>query len=460
MIDLSTIHHIHFIGIGGIMMSGIAEMLQQRSFLITGSDQNESERSKNLVNLGIKVFIGHEASHVNGSDLIVYTSAISDDNPEYQAAKEQNIPLLSRAEMVGILMPEYNTSIAVSGAHGKTTTTSMISNILNASEYNPTVLVGGITKNRGSNVQIGDNSVLLLEACEYKENFLSFNHNLGIILNIDEDHLDYFDDLDHIISSFIKFAKKIPSTGVLILNNDDYNARKVISHVDCEIITFGINTESSFQVKNVTFNNQGHSKFDVYHHEDFYGTFFLRCPGQHNIYNALASIVTAYVLEVPVETIVESIKSYDGTERRFEILGTYKDATIIDDYAHHPNEIKATILAAHKLPHNKITCIFQPHTYTRTQNLMLQFASAFNEADQIIITDIYAAREDNSPKVHAKDLVKAISEENENVKYIEKFEDIVSYIQSTARENDLILTLGAGNIRAVGESILTDSSKE
>jgi UDP-N-acetylmuramate--alanine ligase len=454
MIDLSTKRHIHFIGIGGIMMSGIAEMLQQRTFLITGSDQNESERSKNLINLGIKVFIGHDSSHVQGSDLVVYTSAISDDNPEYLEAKKKNIPMLSRAEMIGLLMPEYNTSVAVSGAHGKTTTTSMISNILNTSDYNPTVLVGGITKNRGSNVQIGDHSVLLLEACEYKENFLSFNHNLGIILNIDEDHLDFFNDLDHIISAFIKFAKKIPTSGVLILNNDDYNARKVVSHVDCEVITFGINTESTFQVKNITFNNHGHSKFDVYYKEDFYGTFFLRCPGQHNIYNALASIVAAYVLEIPVETIIESVKSYDGTERRFEILGTYKDALIIDDYAHHPNEIKATLLAAQKLTHNKITCIFQPHTYTRTRDLMLQFASAFNEADQIIITDIYAAREDNSPNVHAKDLVKAIAQENENVKYIEKFEDIVSYIQSTVRENDLVLTLGAGNIRTVGESIL------
>lgn len=454
MIDLSKMRHIHFVGIGGIMMSGIAEILHKRDFIVTGSDRNTSKLTDHLSKLGIKVTIGHSEDNAMGPDLLVYSSAVPEDNVELLKAKELDVPVISRAQMIGLLMPEYNTSIAVSGAHGKTTTTSMISTILDGSEFDATVLVGGISTNLGGNVKIGDNSVMLLEACEYKENFLEFNHNVGIILNIDEDHLDYFEDLEHIIQAFIKFAKQIPETGVLIINNDDYNAKKVISHVNCDVLTFGINTDCNFQARNVTFNNEGHSKFDVYHNDELYGTFILRFPGQHNIYNALAAIVSAYAMEIPLETTIEAVKSYQGTQRRFDILGKYNDALIIDDYAHHPSEIKATLAAVKKMPCNKVTCIFQPHTYTRTNDLMLQFATAFNEADDIIITDIYAARETNTVNIHSKDLVAEIAHEKDCVKYIETFEEIVDFIKSTAQPNDIVLVLGAGNIREVGEMIV------
>jgi len=454
MIDLSTMRHIHFVGVGGIMMSGIAEILQKRSYIVTGSDRNQSAMTDHLLKEGIKVSIGHFADNVVGADLVVFSSAVPNDNVELVKARELEIPIVNRAEMIGLLMPEYNTSIAIAGAHGKTTTTSMVSTIINSSDYNPTILVGGISENLGSNVQLGDTSVFLLEACEYKENFLHFNHNVGVILNIDEDHLDYFEDLDHIISAFVKFAKKIPETGALIINNDDYNAKKVISHVSCSVITFGINSESEFQARNITFNDHGFPKFDVYHKDELYGTFFLRQPGMHNVYNALAAIVTAYTLEIPVDAIIESVKSYEGAKRRADILGNYNDALVIDDYAHHPNEIKAILAAMKKLPNNKITCIFQPHTYTRTNDLLLQFASSFNDADSIIITDIYAAREVNTHKIHAKDLVAEIALENDKVKYIETFDEIVDFIKATAQADDIILTLGAGNIREVGERIV------
>lgn len=454
MIDLSNMRHIHFIGIGGIMMSGIAEILLNRSYIVTGSDRDHSAMTKHLEKQGIKVTIGHKADNVVGADLVVYTSAVPDDNIELIKAKELEIQTVSRAEMIGLLMPEYKTSIAVAGAHGKTTTTSMISNILNASDFDPTILVGGISTNLGSNVQIGDTSVFLLEACEYKENFLHFNHNVGVILNIDEDHLDYFEDLDHIISAFIKFGKKIPESGMLIINNDDYNAKKILSHVNCGITTFGINTQSDFQAKNITFNNEGHSKFDVYHNDELYGSFTLKFPGQHSIYNALAAIVSAYTLAIPLEQITSAMKSYEGTKRRFEVLGKYNDAIVIDDYAHHPTELKATLAAAKKLPGGKIVCIFQPHTYTRTKDLLLQFATAFNDADSVIITDIYAAREENTVNIHSKDLVAEIAHENDRVKYIETFEEIVDFIKATAQPDDIILTLGAGNIREVGEAII------
>lgn len=454
MIDLSKIRHVHFVGVGGIMMSGIAELMKNKGFIVSGSDRSSSSMIDHLRQEGIQVMIGHKEDNVVGADLVVYSSAVPEDNVELIKARALDIAVLNRAEMVGTLMFEYNTSIAIAGAHGKTTTTSMMSNILNASEYDPTILVGGISENLGGNVQIGDSSVLLLEACEYKENFLHFNHNVGVILNIDEDHLDYFDDLEHIIQAFIKFAKKIPSTGALIINNDDYNAKKIKSHVDCQVITFGINTEAEFQGRNITFNDQGKSKFDVYHKGELYGTFFLKHPGQHNIYNAIAAIVTAHTLDIPVETITGAVKSYEGAKRRFECLGNYNEAIIIDDYAHHPTEIKAALAAAKKFQSNKVTCIFQPHTYTRTNDLLLQFATAFNEADSVIITDIYAAREVNTPNIHSKDLVNEIAQENDKVKYIETFDEIVDFIKATAQPNDLIITMGAGNIRNVGEQII------
>lgn len=454
MIDLSTMRHIHFVGVGGIMMSGIAEILIKRDYIVTGSDRDHSPMTDHLNKIGIKVTIGHFEDSVIGSDLVVYSSAVPEDNVELKNARALEIPLVSRAEMIGLIMPDFNTSIAVSGAHGKTTTTSMISTILDGSEFDATVLVGGISANLGSNVKIGDSSVMLLEACEYKENFLHFNHNVGVILNIDEDHLDYFEGLEHIIQAFIKFAKKIPENGVLVINNDDYNAKKIISHVNCDILTFGINTACDFQAKNITFNDSGHSNFDVYHQDELYGTFTLRFPGQHNIYNALAAIVSAYSMEIPQAIIVEAIKAYQGTKRRFDILGKYNDALVIDDYAHHPNEIKATLAAAKKMPNNKVRCIFQPHTYTRTNDLMLQFATAFNDADDIIITDIYAAREVNTLGIHAKDLVEEISHEKDNVKYIATFEEIVDFVKATSQADDIILVLGAGNIREVGELIV------
>lgn len=454
MIDLSKMRHIHFVGVGGIMMSGIAEILLKREYIVSGSDRNHSHMTDHLKRIGINISIGHLEDNVIGADLVVYSSAVPEDNVELVKAKALDLPIVSRAQMIGILMPDYNTSIAVSGAHGKTTTTSMISTILDGSEYDATVLVGGISANLGSNVKIGDSSVMLLEACEYKENFLEFNHNVGVILNIDEDHLDYFEDLEHIIQAFIKFAKKIPESGALIINNDDYNAKKVISHVSCDVLTFGINTECDFQAKNITFNDNGHSKFDVYHKDALYGTFTLRFPGQHNIYNALAAIVSAYVMEIPSDLVIEAVKAYQGTQRRFDILGKYHDAIVIDDYAHHPNEIKATLAAAKKMPNRRVRCIFQPHTYTRTNDLMLQFATAFNDADDVIITDIYAAREENTIGIHAKDLVAEIAHEKDNVKYIETFDEIVDFIRTTSQADDIILVLGAGNIRQVGERIV------
>lgn len=461
MIDLQKIRHIHFVGIGGIMMSGIAEILNSRSYIITGSDKNSSFITDHLIKLGISINFNHVEDNVIGPDLIVYSSAVPDSNIELIKARELGLDVITRAEMIGILMPEYNTSIAIAGAHGKTTSTSMLSTILNYAEYNPTILVGGIASTMGSNVQIGDNSIFLLEACEYKENFLQFKPNIGIILNIDEDHLDYFENLDHIIRAFTKFAKNIPSDGVLIINNDDYNAKKVISHVDCKIVTFGINSNSTFQAKNIVFDDNGHTKFEVFYKEEFFGAFQLKFPGQHNVYNVLSTIAASHILNIDSNKIIESVRLYAGVRRRFEILGTYNGATIIDDYAHHPTEIKSVLAATKRIPNNKVVCIFQPHTHARTSNLMLQFATAFNDADSIIITDIYSppGRELEEDKtVHSTDLVAEIALETDKVKYIGDLDAAVDFILATAQPNDIILTLGAGNIRIVGEKIVNSNN--
>jgi UDP-N-acetylmuramate--alanine ligase len=453
-IKKNKINHVHFIGIGGIGMSAIAEILLNKGFIVSGSDIKSSHITKKLEAKGAKIYIGHNENNVEGPDLIVYTSAVKSDNPEIAKGKALEIPIIDRAKMLGELMKKYKNSIAVSGAHGKTTATSMISLIFEHAGLDPTIMVGGELSEIGGNVKIGNSDNLITEACEYKENFLKFNPNVGIILNIDEDHLDYFRDLDHIVSSFSKFAKLIPKHGYLIINNDDYNARKVLSHAVCNIIAYGINQESDFQAKNITFNEEGFPSFDAVHKDELLDRFTLSVLGYHNIYNALASIAVCYTLGVPVDKIREKLSLFKGTHRRFDVLGEKNEIKIIDDYAHHPTEIKATLAASQKYPHKKIWCVFQPHTFTRTKALLLDFASSFNDADKIIIADIYAAREKDTGEVHSKDLVELIKKEGKDAVYIDSFEKIKNYLKDNAKPGDIILTMGAGNVYEVGKMFL------
>lgn len=454
LIKNKKVKHIHFVGIGGIGMSAIAEILLNKGLSVSGSDIRASHITQRLKDKGAKIYIGHSDKNITEPNLIVYTSAVKQDNPELQKAVSLNIPTLDRAEMLGELMKDYENSIAVSGAHGKTTTTSMISLICEHGDLDPTIMVGGELKEINGNVKIGNSKTLVTEACEYKENFLKFRPNIGVILNIDEDHLDYFKDLDHIVSSFSKFTQLIPKNGFLIANNDDYNVRKVFSHANCNIITYGINQECDFQGKNIVFDENGLPSFDVFHKGELLDRFSLGTRGYHNIYNSLAAIATAYTLKVPLVKIKEQLKSFTGTHRRFDILGEKNGIKVIDDYAHHPTEIKATLEASLKYPHNRIWCVFQPHTFTRTKALLLDFASSFVNADEIIITDIYAAREKDTGEVHSKDLVKLIKEDGSEAIYIENFEDIAKYLKENTKPKDIVLTMGAGNIYEVGEIFL------
>lgn len=454
MIDINKVRHVHFVGIGGIGMSGIAEILLEENFIVTGSDLRSTNITENLVAKGAKISIGHSEDQVIGVDLVVYTAAASDSNPEIVKAKELEIPFLSRAEVLGILMDKYNNSIAISGTHGKTTTTSMLSLILEDGNLDPTMLIGGELKEIKGNAKIGKSDYLVTEACEYKDSFLNFRPKIGVVLNIDEDHLDYFEGLEHIVRSFTTFTQKIPVNGSLFINHDDFSAKRLKGHVDCNIITFGINLESNYQAKNITFNDSGHPSFNVYHNDVLYDNFELIVPGIHNIYNSLAAISVANELGVPSESIKKTLSKFVGAKRRFERIGEKHGVIIYDDYAHHPSEIKATLAAANKYPYDRVWSIFQPHTYSRTNELLMEFSQAFKGADKVIITDIYGAREENTIGIHSKDLVKLMEEEGVDVVYIETFDDIVKHLNKNVSSGDMVLTMGAGNINKVGYQFL------
>ena len=457
MIDISTVKNIHFIGIGGVSNSAIAEILNRNGYKVSGSDLRASSFTQHLQQQGIEVFIGHQASNVENAELVIYTSAASDDNPELTAAMEKGSPCLSRAEMLGQLMLGYSDSIAIAGTHGKTTTTSMVTRIFNDSKHDPTALVGGYFEDIKSNVRIGASQLFITEACEYKENFLAFYPKVGVILNIDEDHLDYYRDLDQIVNAFVKFSENIQDNGLLILNGDDYNAKKVIPYYKGKLKTFGLSDNCDYIAKNITYNHMGCASFDVFHGEGKLTKIDLTVPGQHNVYNALAAFVTGIQFSDDVELISTRLNSFKNANRRFEYIGKTDLYTVVDDYAHHPNEIKATLDAATRIESvNRIRCIFQPHTYSRTKELLHGFSSAFGSADEIILCDIYAAREVDHGDIHSNDLLKALESEHKSVKYFDSFDEIVTYVKSNAQKGDLIITMGAGDVTEIGAKLLSE----
>jgi UDP-N-acetylmuramate--alanine ligase len=446
--------HVHFIGIGGISMSGLAEILLSNGYKVSGSDMKDSPIIDKLRRKGAVVYIGHNENNIKGADLVVYTSAISYDNPEFQKAKESGIITVDRATFLGQLMKSYNNSIAVAGTHGKTTTTGMISIVLNNSEISPTILLGGELDQIGGNVKIGNGDCLLTEACEYKGNFLKFFPTIGIILNIEEDHLDYFKDITHIIDTFSNFAGLIPREGTLVINSDDKYSKKVIDKAKCKVVTFGVKNNADFTAKDIAFTDEGYPQFTllIYNEKEFKVT--LNVMGIHNVYNALAAIAASYHLGIPIDIIIKSIESYTGTHRRFEEKGAINGIKVIDDYAHHPTEIKATLGTARRIAKNKLWCIFQPHTYTRTKALLNEFGISFNEADKVIVTDIYAAREKDTGLIHSKHLVENLLENNVDAQYISSFEEIAYYVSENVNSGDVIITVGAGDVFLIGELIL------
>ena len=449
--------NIHFIGIGGISMSALAEICLNKGYKVSGSDMNDSYLLDKLRSQGANIHVGQCKENISDNiDMVVYTAAIHPNNQELMAAREKNILTMDRAAFLGQVMREYKNSIAVSGTHGKTSTTSMLSTIFEYAQLDPTILVGGNLSVIGGNVKIGSSDHFITEACEYVDSFLNFNPKISIVLNIEEDHLDYFSGLDEIKASFNKFGKLLPKDGFFIINGDDNNTVDILHEVKASIIRYGRNEDNDTIIKNIRFNDNGYGVFELEYKGENLGTFELSVPGLHNIYNATAAIMTAYVSGINLETIRENITLYKGVGRRFETKGYYKDVLVIDDYAHHPTELKATLAAAKKLNKNNLWCIFQPHTYTRTKALLDSFSEAFYSADKVIITDIYAAREDDPGDIHSKDLVEKLYHNNVDAMYISKFEDISQYIKENAKPNDLVITAGAGTVYQIADLLVEE----
>ena len=446
--------HVHFIGIGGISMSGLAEILLLKGYRVSGSDMKDSPILHHLSQKGATVHIGHQASNVEGADLIVYTAAVKEDNPEMIEAAKRQIPKMDRATLLGQIMQTYSHAVAVAGTHGKTTTTSMLSTIMLNAQLDPTILVGGELDTIGGNVRVGNSSYFITEACEYVDSFLKFHPTMAVILNIEEDHLDYFKDIHQIYESFLKFASLVPRKGTVIGCGDDPLVRRLMENLDSHTITFGIKEKCDWMARNITFDELGCATFRAVYKDQDMGYFTLRVPGIHNVYNALASAAAGWAMGISRMVIQDSLSSFHGTHRRFEIKGERDGVTVIDDYAHHPTEIKATLATLQNYPHKRAWCVFQPHTYSRTKALFQNFAEALSGVDEIIITDIYAAREKDTGEVHSRDLAAAVSEKGQRCIYISSFDEIVEYLDSRAEEGDVILTMGAGNVVEIGEKFL------
>ena len=362
--------------------------------------------------------------------------------------------MLTRAQLLGQIMRNYDTSIAVAGTHGKTTTTSMLSHILLKGECDPTISVGGILPAIGGNIRVGQSETFLTEACEYTNSFLSFFPTIGIILNIDADHLDFFKDIDDIRHSFRKFAELLPAEGALIINTDTPKYEMITENLPCKVITYGLEHDAEYTATDITYDEFGHATFHVLHNGEDLGTCSLKVPGIHNVSNALASIAAGQLLDLSTEVIFDGLKDFGGTDRRFQYKGKIGDVTIIDDYAHHPTEIEATLHAAKNYPHKKIWCVFQPHTYTRTKALLPEFAKALTLADHVVLADIYAARETDNLGISSRNLQEKIVELGTPCEYFPTFDEIENFLLENCTQGDLLITMGAGDVVNIGEQLL------
>ncbi|MGR5590683.1 UDP-N-acetylmuramate--L-alanine ligase [Peptoniphilus grossensis] len=453
-IDDIKYKNIFFIGIGGISMSALAELMLHKGYKVYGSDRLPSINTEKLEKNGATIYYEHKKEHIENMDLVIFTDAISFDNEEYMAAVKEKIDLVDRATFLGAIMKNYKNSIAVSGTHGKTTTTSMITEIIKDLDLNPTIMLGGQLKDIDGNIKIGDENLFLTEACEYKANILKYFPTTEIILNIDEDHLDYFDNIDHIIRTFKGYVDNLHADDYVILNVDDENVETLFPIDNCKVFTFGIKNDADLRAKNIDFSEDGFPTYDLYLKGKKICHVELSVLGRHNVLNSLAAIAATYVNNIPIEDAIIGLKNYKGVERRLEEKGYYKGTKIMDDYAHHPTEIKSSIHAIKNACKGKLYTIFQPHTYTRTKLLLDAFANSFDESDVIIITDIYAAREKDYGDIHSKTLRDAISDHRDNAFYISGFEDIVKFIKENIKKDDVVVTMGAGDVYKIGEMIL------
>ncbi len=446
--------HVHMIGIGGISMSGLAEILMHNGFAMSGSDRSKTAIVAKLEDKGARIAIGQAAGNITDDiDVVVYTAAIHPDNPEYAEAVRRGIPMLTRAELLGQVMKEFSHSIAVSGTHGKTTTTSMITNILLAAGTDPTVTVGGMLDSIGGNIHIGSREMFVAEACEYTNSFLEFFPTIEVILNVEADHLDFFKDIDDIRRSFGLFVKKLPDDGIVVINSNIRDYKQIIGDFAGEVITVG-GADAGYRAEHIVFNDDAHPSFDLIIDGRYVDRISLSVPGEHNVCNALAAIAVADRLGIDEKVFRRGLASFAGAERRFQRKGELGHIQIYDDYAHHPQEIEATLRAARHMHCSRIICVFQPHTYTRTKALLREFAQALSLADIAVLTDIYPARETDTLGVSSKDIVDLIGELGGEAVYTPTFDMAETFLLGKLRDGDLCITMGAGDVVKVGEKLL------
>lgn len=453
---LDSIKKIHFIGIGGISMSGLALILLSKGFNISGSDQKNSDLIESLKVKDANIIIGQKKENIHKDyDLVVYTAAINEDNEELISAKSHNITTITRAELLGQIMRDYPLSIGVAGTHGKTSTTSMIAHILISAKTDPTILVGGMLNLIDGNIKIGFSEYFATEACEYTNSFLHFHPKIGIIQNVEEDHLDFFTDITDIRKSFSAYINNINPGGYIIINSDIPDYMQLIKNYDANLITFSAcDRNANYYAGDIKFDENGYANYNLYVNQTFTQKIELGTKGYHNVSNSLSSIASCRSLDLDYKYILKGLKEFTGTKRRYEYKGSIKNIAIIDDYAHHPTAIKTTLETALSSKSNKVWVIFQPHTYTRTYSFLEDFAKALSLADGIVLTDIYAAREPNDHVVHSTDLLKALKNYNSNSYYFSSFDDIEIFILQHLEPNDTLITMGAGDVYLIGEDLL------
>jgi UDP-N-acetylmuramate--alanine ligase len=448
--------HIHFVGIGGIGMSGIAEVLANLGFRVTGSDQSKSEVTARLEQLKVEVTEGHDAENVGDAHVVVRSTAVRDDNPEIIEARRRSIPVIPRAEMLAELMRMKPYTVACAGSHGKTTTTSMVATVLGAAGLDPTFVVGGIVRSYRSNARLGKSELMVIEADESDRSFLMLTPMIAVVTNIDREHMDYYHDMEDVRRCFADFVNKVPFYGVSVLCLDDPHVQAVIPKVERRRITYGMSAQADISAHEISYDQSFGSTFTVLSGVNVLGKVTLRVPGKHNVYNSLAAIAVALELDVPFDTIAHALGEFSGAERRFQFKGEEKGITVVDDYGHHPTEIKATLSAARiGAPNRRIVVLFQPHRYSRTADLMDEFASAFNNADVLLVMDIYAASETPIEGISAEILTGRIkSYGHKSAQYIGGLDGAAEHLRETVHEGDLVITLGAGSVHRAGDQLL------
>jgi UDP-N-acetylmuramate--alanine ligase len=450
------IQHVHFVGVGGIGMSGIAEVLVNLGFRVSGSDLKHSSVTDRLAQMGVQFSEGHRAENVGDSQVVVRSTAVRDDNPEIIEAQRRSIPVIPRAEMLAELMRLKPHSVAVAGSHGKTTTTSMVSTVLGNAGLDPTIVVGGVVGAFGSNAHLGTSDLMVVEADESDRSFLMLTPTIAVVTNIDREHMDYYHDMDDVRLCFTNFVNKVPFYGSSVLCLDDPNVQAIIPHIERRRMTYGLSAQADVSAHGIRYDSSFGSTFTVWRGSDVVGEVSLRVPGVHNVYNSLAAIAVGFELDVPFDQIADALNSFTGASRRFQLRGQINDIMVIEDYGHHPTEIRVTLAAA-KIGSGgrRIVVLFQPHRYSRTHDLMQEFARSFNNADTLFITDIYAASEDPIEGVTAETLTSAITRfGHKDARYVGKLEDAAAALHAHVQPGDLVLTMGAGTVNRVADQLV------